>query len=123
MRKLIQLTAVTILFFTFSNLVFCQEKINTLVDGQLKESLYNKYKKEVLAYDKKQFDGLFFEFFSKQSDKKIILSKEEFYTYTVKIAIYSEKLGLLYKEQKEESLVAKQDWLEKNYQEYLDSKK
>lgn len=123
MRKIVQLTAFTILFFTFSNLVFCQEKTNTLVDGQLKESLYNKYKKEVLAYDKKQFDALFFEFFSKQSDKKIILTKEEFYTYTVKIAIYSEKLGLLYKEQKEESLVAKQDWLEKNYQEYLDSKK
>ncbi len=122
MRKIVQIIALTVLFFGFSNTVFSQEKISNLIDGQLKESLYNKYKKEVQAYDKKQFDTLFFDFFSKQSDKKITLTKEEYYSFTVKIAIYSEKLGLLYKDQKEESLKAKQDWLEKNYQEYLDSK-
>lgn len=123
MRKIVQIITLTILIFAFSATVFSQEKISNLIDGQLKESLYNKYKKEVQAYDKKQFDTLFFDFFSKQSDKKITLTKEEYYSFTVKIAIYSEKLGLLYKEQKEESLKAKQDWLEKNYQEYLDSKK
>ncbi|WP_395052187.1 hypothetical protein [Flavobacterium sp.] len=123
MRKIVQIITLTILIFAFSATVFSQEKISNLIDGQLKESLYNKYKKEVQAYDKKQFDTLFFDFFSKQSDKKITLTKEEYYTFTVKIAIYSEKLGLLYKEQKVESLKAKQDWLEKNYQEYLDSKK
>lgn len=122
MRKIVQIIALTVLFFGFSNTVFSQEKISNLIDGQLKESLYNKYKKEVQAYDKKQFDTLFFDFFSKQSDKKITLTKEEYYSFTVKIAIYSEKLGLLYKDQKEESLKAKQDWLEKNYQEYIDSK-
>ena len=122
MRKIVQIIALTVLFFGFSNTVFSQEKISNLIDGQLKESLYNKYKKEVQAYDKKQFDTLFFDFFSKQSDKKITLTKEEYYSFTVKIAIYSEKLGLLYKDQKEESLKAKQDWLEKNYQEYLNSK-
>ena len=123
MRKIVQIITLIILIFAFSATVFSQEKISNLIDGQLKESLYNKYKKEVQAYDKKQFDTLFFDFFSKQSDKKITLTKEEYYSFTVKIAIYSEKLGLLYKEQKEESLKAKQDWLEKNYQEYLDSKK
>lgn len=123
MRKIVQIITLTILFFTFSATVFSQEKISNLIDGQLKESLYNKYKKEVQAYDKKQFDTLFFDFFSKQGDKKITLTKEEYYSFTVKIAIYSEKLGLLYKEQKEESLKAKQDWLEKNYQDYLDSMK
>lgn len=123
MKKIIQTILILNLFFATAFSVFAQEKITTLADGPIKESLYVKYKKEVQTYDKKQFDALFFEFFTKQNDKKITLTKEEYYTYTVKIAIYSEKLGLLYKAQKEESLKAKQDWLEKNYQEYLDSKK
>ena len=66
---------------------------------------------------------MFFEFFQKQSDSKITLTKEEYYTYTIKIAIYSEKLGLLYKDQKEESNKAKQEWFNKSYSEYLNSKK
>ena len=123
MKKIIQKIYFLIFFFTFASAVFGQEKTINLVDGPLKELLYTKYKKEVQAYDKKEFDELFFEFFTKQNDIKSTLTKEEYYTYTVKIAIYSEKLGLLYKAQKEESLKAKQDWLEKNYQEYLDSKK
>ena len=121
MKKTIQLALLLCLLFA-TNFTLAQEKIANLVDGQIKELLYLKYKKEVQAYDKKQFDALFFEFFNKQNDK-VILTKEEYYTYTVKIAIYSEKLGLLYKAQKEESMKAKQDWLEKNYQEYLETKK
>jgi hypothetical protein len=92
-------------------------------DAQLKETLYKKYKKEVQSYDKKDFDALFFEFFKKQKDKSVTLTKEEFYTYTIKIAIYSEKLGLLYKDQKEESQRTKQEWYDKSYSDYLNSKK
>ena len=70
-------------------------------DLAMKHALYTKYRKEVLAYDKKHYDELFFAFFEKQNDPNITLTKEEYYTYTIKIAIYSEKLGMLYKDQKE----------------------
>lgn len=96
---------------------------STTEDMQLKETLYKKYKKEVQAYDKKDFDTLFLDFFKKQRDASLTLTQEEFYTYTIKISIYSEKLGLLYKEQKEESQRAKKEWFDKNYSDYLNSKK
>lgn len=111
------------LLFTAANSVLAQQKPNDNADGGQKELLYKKYKKEVQAYDKKDFDALFFEFFKKQRDQSITLTKEEFYTYTIKIAIYSEKLGLLYKDQKEESQRTKQEWFDKSYSDYLNSKK
>ena len=51
------------------------------------------------------------------------ITKEEYYTYTIKIAIYSEKLGLLYKNKKDEANTTKQEWFDKNYSDYLTSKK
>ncbi|MBC7525320.1 MAG: hypothetical protein H7239_12900 [Flavobacterium sp.] len=121
MKKIIQLSILLILFCIVS---FAQVKDKpVLTDGDFKETLYSKYKKEVQAFNKNDFDKLFFDFFQIQGDKKIILTKEEYYTYTVKIAIYSEKLGLLYKTQKEESQKAKLEWMSKNYQDYLQSKK
>jgi hypothetical protein len=76
----------------------------------------------VRSYDKNDFDTLFFEFFTKQNDEKV-LTKDEFYTYTIKIAIYSEKLGMLYKDQKAEADKTKQEWFARSYQDYLNSKK
>lgn len=115
-----------ILFFSFlllaSTNVFAQEKAAD-EDAVLKENLYKKYKKEAQAYDKNDFDALFFEFFKKQKDKSITLTKEDFYTYTTKIAAYSEKLGLLYKDQKESAQKTKQEWLARSYSDYLNSKK
>lgn len=102
--------------------VSAQEKKLNPVDGQLKEDLYIKYKKEVQHYSKKDFDAMFFEFIQKEGGSQI-LTKEEYYTYTIKIAIYSEKLGLLYKDQKAEADRSKQEWFDKNYQDYLKSKK
>ena len=93
------------------------------IDVDIKESIYHKYKKEVWAFDKKDFDALFFEFFEKQNDQKTILTKEEFYTYTIKIAIYSEKYGMLYKDHKAEAQQTKKEWFDKKYSEYLESKK
>lgn len=119
MKKLVRITFVFLLLATAFN-VAAQDTAN---DAQLKETLYKKYKKEVQRYDKNDFDALFFEFFKKQKDKSITLTQEEFYTYTIKIAIYSEKLGLLYKDQKAESQKTKQEWFDKSYSDYLNSKK
>lgn len=126
-----KITVFTFLFLTLANVTSAQnssvseqaKQKATAEDIQIKETLYKKYKKEVQAYDKKEFDILFLDFFKKQRDASLTLTQEEFYTYTIKIAIYSEKLGLLYKEQKEESQRAKQEWFDKNYSDYLNSKK
>lgn len=122
MRKIIQIAVFFSLIFCATSQSFAQQTASVDPDIVIKETLYTKYKKEVLSFDKKDFDTLFFEFFQKQFDSKITLTKEEYYTYTIKIAIYSEKLGLLYKDQKEESDKTKQEWFNKSYAEYLKSK-
>ena len=122
MKRLIQILIFSVLIFCSTANVFGQDKISNDPDTQLKETIYTKYKKQVLSFDKNDFDNLFFEFFQKQNDNKITLTKEEFYGYTIKIAIYSEKLGLLYKDQKEIAQQAKQEWFNKSYSEYLNSK-
>ncbi|MES2411342.1 MAG: hypothetical protein V4535_07840 [Bacteroidota bacterium] len=122
-KKITQIALFTFLFFVATNNLVGQEKATNDPDAPLKETLYKKYKKEVQSYDKKEFDALFFEFFKKQKDSSLTLTQEEFYTYTIKIAIYSEKLGLLYKDQKEEAQRTKQEWFAKSYSDYLNSKK
>ena len=121
-KKITQIALFTFLFFVTTNNVVAQQTTSD-PDAQLKETLYKKYKKEVQSYDKNDFDALFFEFFKKQKDTSLTLTKEEFYTYTIKIAIYSEKLGILYKDQKEEAQRTKQEWFAKSYSDYLNSKK
>lgn len=106
-----------------TSFVFAQEKATSDPDVKVKEALYKKFKKEVQSYDKNDFDALFLGFFRKQNDETVILTQEEYYTYTIKIAIYSEKLGLLYKDQKEDSQRTKQEWFDKRYSDYLKSKK
>lgn len=123
MKKIIQIILFTFLLFIATDNVFAQDKATNDPDAQLKETLYKKYKKEVQRYDKNDFDALFFEFFKKQKDASLTLTQEEFYTYTIKIAIYSEKLGLLYKDQKEDAQRTKQEWFDKSYADYLNSKK
>lgn len=123
MKRISQIVFFAFLFLMTTASVFAQDKPATGEDAQLKDDLYKKYKKEVQHYDKNDFDALFFEFFRKQKDKSVTLTKEEFYTYTIKIAIYSEKLGLLYKDQKESSQKTKQEWFDKSYSDYLNSKK
>ena len=122
MKKVIQIVIFSLMMICTTINVFGQIKASNDPDIELKQTLYTKYKKQVLAYDKNDFDTLFFEFFQKQNDAKIKLTKEEFYTYTIKIAIYSEKLGLLYKNQKQESEKTKQEWFDRSYSDYLKSK-
>jgi hypothetical protein len=122
MKRIVRVVFFAFLFLAATGTLFAQEKANN-EDLQLKEQFYKKYKKEAQSYDKKEFDALFFEFFKKQKDKSVTLTKEEFYTYTIKIAIYSGKLGLLYKDQKEEAQKTKQEWFDRSYSDYLNSKK
>jgi glycosylphosphatidylinositol transamidase (GPIT) subunit GPI8 len=99
-----------------------QNQNPTMKDNALKEQMYLKYKKEVQHFDKNDFDALFLDFFQKVKNKNLTLSKEEYYSYTIKIAIYSEKQGLLYREKRKESEVTKKEWFEKDYTEYLKNK-
>jgi len=122
MKRIIQIAFFTAVVVCSAGNTFGQDKQGTDPDGSLKQSIYIKYKREVQAFDKKAFDALFFDFFQKQNDNTITLTKEEYYTYTIKIAIYSEKLGLLYKNQKEEAQRTKQEWFDKKYSDYLNSK-
>ncbi|MBE8725243.1 hypothetical protein [Flavobacterium hungaricum] len=70
----------------------------------------------------KEFDTLFFEFFKQKNDPNIVLSKTEFYSYTVQIAVFSDRLARLYPDQKEVAAQNKEKWLSESYQDYLDYK-
>jgi len=120
MRKFFQITVFSFLFFITGS-VLAQDKISNDPDMPLKVSLYTKFRREVRAFDKNDFDKLFFEFFEKQNQKQL-LTKEEYYTYTVKIAIYSEKYGLLYKKEKANADKTKAEWMAKMYSDYVKSK-
>ena len=122
--KKIKYIVVYIVFLSCSvSTALAQDKKTLDSDAIIKESIYHKYKKVVWAFDKKDFDALFFDFFQKQNDSNIQLTKEEFYTYTIKIAIYSEKYGMLYKNKKTEAQQTKKEWFDKKYSDYLESKK
>jgi hypothetical protein len=108
------------LFLFFSCAIIAQEKTETQI---LKDSLYTKHRSEVINYSLKEFDQLFMEFHQKTgSNNNEILSKEVFYTYTIKIAIFSERFAKLYPKEKEEAMKNKQEWLNKTYEDYLKTK-
>ncbi len=92
-------------------------------DLDLRLELQKKYKNEVLNYSKDKFDALFFDYFSKTAEEAPLLTKEEYYTYTVKISIYNERLGRLYKDQKAVAEKSKEEWFGKRYSDYLASHK
>ena len=108
------------LVLLFSSVVSAQENSETQI---LKDSIYEKNRSEVLNYSLKQFDELFMEFHQKTgANNKELLSKEEFYTYTVKIAIFSERFAKLYPKEREEAIKNKKEWLAKTYEDYLKKK-
>lgn len=104
------------------NSLFAQEKKSNSADDVLKETIYNENKTKVLNYSMKDFEKLFFEFSNKKFDTNVTLSKEEFYTYTVKIAIFSDRLAGLYPKEKEVAAESKKKWLSESYEDYLLSK-
>ena len=112
-----------ILFFLFlsSFTVFTQNSDSNITDAE-KEILYTKFSKEVKNYSLKQFEELFFEFQQKSFSNEI-LTKDEFYDYTIKIAAFSERYAGLYPKEKEAAEQNKKMWLSKTYSDYLQSKK
>jgi hypothetical protein len=120
--KLIQLISV-MLFFTLSFWsVNAQEKTVSGNDMLLKETIYNENRVKVLNFSLKEFDALFFEFFDRKSEPNLVLTKEEFYKYTIQIAIFSDRLAALYPDQKEIAAESKKKWFAENYEDYLLSK-
>ncbi|MEZ7504232.1 hypothetical protein [Flavobacterium sp. Arc2] len=102
----------------FLNSAFAQDKD----DAHLKEKIYNENKAKVLNFSMKDFDRLFFEFSNKKATTNLILTKEEFYRYTIQIAVFSDRLGVLYPEQKEMAEASKKKWFAESYEDYLLSK-
>jgi hypothetical protein len=103
-----------------SNSALAQSDYNrNIQDISLKDSLYSANKREVLNYSIKEFDALFFEFFEKKANPNLFLSKKEFYTYTVKIATFSDRLANLYPAQKQTAAESKKKWMSESYEDYL----
>jgi hypothetical protein len=111
----------TIMFFFafFSWTVNAQEKIINSNDTLLKETIYNENRVKVSNFSLKEFDTLFFEFFDKKSNTNLVLTKEEFYKYTIQIAAFSDRLAALYPDQKEIAAENKKKWFAENYEDYL----
>ena len=121
MKRFLQLISFSILFLTVS-FSYGQSKKISIDDQLLQDSIYKSNKKKVLNFSMKEFDTLFFEYFKQKNDPNIVLTKNEFYSFTVQIAIFSDRLAKLYPDQKEVAAQNKEKWLSENYQDYLDYK-
>ncbi|MFV7236793.1 MULTISPECIES: hypothetical protein [Flavobacterium] len=122
MRKIILVFTITLFFMISQESLQAQEKTVNTGDALLKENLYNANKVKVSNFSLKQFDALFFEFFDKKANPNLVLTKEEFYKYTIQIAIFSDRLVALYPEQKEIAAENKKKWFAETYEDYLLSK-
>ena len=109
------------LLFVFATNMQAQDATKTS-DEVLKEKIYNQYKAAVLNYSMKNFDSMFLDFLAKQNDKNYTFTREEFYTFTVKIATFSDRLAKLYPARKAEAESNKKEWLSKTYDDYLKMK-
>ena len=120
---MIRIKEIIIVFFVliFSVTKAQEIKVNDN-DIMLKDRIYNSNKKKVLNYSMKQFDALFFDFSSKKASATQLLTKEEFYNYTIQIAIFSDRLASLYPEEKEIAEKNKKKWFAESYEDYLLSK-
>lgn len=114
MRNLVSMLFIIL----FLNSALAQDK----GDVNLKEKIYNENKAKVLNFSMKDFDRLFFEFLDKKAMPDLILTKEEFYKYTIQIAAFSDRLESLYPDQKEMAEASKKKWFAETYEDYLLSK-
>lgn len=122
MRKITLILGFVLFFSASFQILFAQNKKKMSADDILKERIYNENKKSVMNYSMKDFDTLFFEFTNKKGSKTELLTKEEFYTYTIKIATFSDRLGILYPKEKEVAETNKKKWFSESYEDYLLSK-
>lgn len=122
MRTFFQFVLFSFLILMISNRTYAQTKKLSVDDQMLQDSIYKSNKKKVLNFSMKEFDTLFFEYFNRKNDPKIVLTKTEFYNYTVQIATFSDRLAKLYPDQKQVAAENKEKWLSESYEEYLEYK-
>lgn len=122
MRRLLQFLIFIFLIILINNTAYAQTKKLSVDDQLIQDSIYKSKKKKVLNFSMKEFDALFFEYFNRKNDPNVVLTKKEFYNYTVQIATFSDRLSSLYPEQKEIAAKNKEKWLSENYEDYLQYK-
>ena len=122
MPKFLKTFACLFLMLSINSNLHAQTQKLSLDDLLLQDSIYKSNKKKVLNFSLKEFDTLFLEFFNLKQDPNIVLTKTEFYNYTVQIATFSDRLASLYPDQKEVAAQNKQQWLSESYEDYLEYK-
>lgn len=122
MRQFLQFILCFSLILLINSNMHAQTKKISVNDQLVQDSIYKSTKKKVLNFSMKDFDSLFFEYFNRKNDPNIILSKIEFYNYTVRIATFSDRLASLYPDQKEVAAQNKEKWLSESYEDYLQYK-
>ena len=122
MLRFLQILLFSFLMLLINSNGYAQTKKLSIDDQLLQDSIYKSNKKKVLNFSMKEFDTLFFEFFTKKNDPDVLLTKTEFYNYTVQIATFSDRLAHLYPEQKEVAAQNKEQWLSESYEDYLQYK-
>lgn len=122
MRKIKLVIGVFLFFNIFFGTLYAQVKTANVEDSLLKDSIYVANKKKVSNFSLKQFDQLFFEFSNKKGMSDMILTKKEFYGYTIQIGTFSDRLAVLYPDQKEAAEASKKKWFAESYEDYLLSK-
>ena len=119
MRQFLQFISCSFLILVINSNLYAQTKKLSIDDRLLQDSIYKSNKKKVLNFSMKDFDALFFDFFKDKSNPDVILTKTQFYNYTVQIATFSDRLSSLYPAQKEVAAKNKEQWLSESYEDYL----
>ncbi|MFH7003672.1 hypothetical protein [Flavobacterium bizetiae] len=122
MRRLLQFVLFVFLIILINNTTYAQVKKLSVDDQLIQDSIYKSKKKKVLNFSMKEFDTLFFEYFNRKNDPNVVLTRKDFYNYTVQIATFSDRLSALYPDQKEVAAENKEKWLSESYEDYLQYK-
>ena len=119
MHRLLQIVLFISLIILINDTTYAQVKKLSVDDQLIQDSIYKSNKKKVLNFSMKEFDALFFEYFNRKNDPNVVLTRKEFYNYTVQIATFSDRLSSLYPDQKEVAVQNKEQWLSESYEDYL----
>lgn len=122
MRRLLQFVLFVFLIILINITSYAQVKKLSVDDQLIQDSIYKSKKKKVLNFSMKEFDTLFFEYFNRKNDPNVVLTRKDFYNYTVQIATFSDRLSALYPDQKEVAAENKEKWLSESYEDYLQYK-
>jgi hypothetical protein len=122
MHRLLQIVLFISLIILINDTAYAQVKKLSVDDQLIQDSIYKSNKKKVLNFSMKEFDALFFEYFNRKNDANVVLTRKEFYNYTVQIATFSDRLSSLYPDQKEVAAQNKEQWLSESYEDYLQYK-